>query len=407
VVRPLFLDQSGALGGAELYLLDLARAYRSTGHVLLFDDGPFPDRLRTEGLSVEVLPAGRALQAVRKEAGLAAALRGLPALAALVGQVARRARNYDVLFANTQKALLVGGLAGLLARRPVVWNLHDLLTRDHFSALSLRASVWAANGLTSAVIANSHASHAAYRAAGGRPPASVVYNGIDSAPYDAVTTADTTALRHRLGLGTAPVVGVFSRLAAWKGQHVLVDALVLLRPLVERTDLQVVLVGDALFDGDAAYADTLRTTIAAHGLTDRVHFLGFRDDVPTLMRVCDVVAHTSTAPEPFGRVIVEGMLAERPVVATRAGGAPEIITDGRTGRLIPPDDPQALAAALAELLENPEGPRRLARAGAIHARAAFGLPAMIRGIDDVLKTVTGRSSGRPGSFARRRERITA
>jgi len=277
VVRPLFLDQSGALGGAELYLLDLARAYRSTGHVLLFDDGPFADRLRAEALSVEVRPAGRALQSIRKETGL----------------------------------------------------------------------------------------------------------------------------------GAAPVVGVFSRLAAWKGQHVLVEAIARLRPLVEQTNLQVLLVGDALFGGDRTYADALRAIIAAHGLTDRVHFLGFRDDVPALLRVCDVVVHTSTAPEPFGRVIVEGMLAERPVVATRAGGATEIITDSRTGRLVPPGDPQALAAALGDLLGDPGRSRRLARTGAEHARSAFGQPAMIQGIDDVLRTVTGRPPTDQGSFSHHRERITS
>jgi len=385
VIRPLFLDQSGALGGAELYLLDLARAYHPAGRVLLFDDGPFLDRLQAEGLSCEVLPAARSLTAVRKQGGLGAYLRGLPGLAALVSQVAAQARRFDLIFANTQKALVVGGLAGLLARRPVVWNLHDLLTTDHFSPLSLRASVWAANWLTCHVIANSRASRSAYRAAGGSTPASVVYNGLDPAPFDAISSHEVTALRTRLGLGEGPVIGVFSRLANWKGQHVLVEAVGRIRALVERIGVQVLLVGDALFEGDRAYAEALRAQVEARGLADRVHFLGFRDDVPALMRLCDVVVHTSTAPEPFGRVIVEGMLAERPVVATAAGGATEILVDGRTGRLVPAGDPGALATVLSELLDRPDDARRLGRAGALHARATFGREPMLRGVGRILR----------------------
>lgn len=386
MIRPLFLDQSGVLGGAELYLLDLARAYHPAGQVLLLDDGPFFDRLRAEGLSCEVLPAARSLKALRKQSGLGTYLRVVPGLGALVSQVAARARAFDLIFANTQKALVVGGLAGLLARRPVVWNLHDLLTTDHFSPLSLRTSVWASNWLTHHVIANSRASRSAYRAAGGTAPTSVVYNGLDPAPFDAISTDELTALRGRLGLGEGPVIGVFSRLASWKGQHVLVEAVGQIKSLVERTGTQILLVGDALFEGDRAYAEALRAQVEARGLTDRVHFLGFRDDVPALMRLCDVVAHTSTAPEPFGRVIVEGMLAERPVVATAAGGATEIVVEGRTGRLVPAGDPGALATVLFELLDRPDDARRLGRAGSRHARATFGRETMLRGVGRILTT---------------------
>jgi len=392
VVRPLFLDQSGALGGAELYLFDLARAYRPTGHVLLFEDGPFYARLRDEGLSAEVVPAARTLQAVRKQGGLWALLRVLPSLAALVWQVARRARSYDVLFANTQKALVVAGLAGLLSGRPVVWNLHDLLTPAHFSEWSLWAAVQVANRLTHHVIANSEAARAAYRAAGGTSPTSVVYNGLDPAPFDAIQSADIDALRRRLGLGAGPVIGVFSRLAAWKGQHVLIEALDEVDSFVEHEGVQVLFVGDALFEGDQPYADALRTAIDARGLGDQVHFLGFRDDVPALMRLCDVVVHTSTAPEPFGRVIVEGMLANRPVVATNAGGATEIIVDKRTGRLVPPGDARALASVLVELFGTPEVAEKLGRAGRTHARSTFGLAPMIQGVDSVLTRLRGRGA---------------
>lgn len=383
--RLLLLDHSGALGGAELYLLDVARAYRTHSSVLLFEDGPFADRLREENLDVACLQMPNSLKGVRKNAGLWGALRAIPGLVRLVLQVAHRARDYDLLFANSQKSLLVGALASLLTRRPLIWNLHDLLSADHFTALNRRVAVACANGAAAHVIANSQATLDAFRTSGGRTPASIVYNGLDPTRFQQIDPALPLALRAELGVGDAPLVGIFSRLAHWKGQHVLLDA------LVDRSDVHALLVGDALFEGDQAYATRLRRTVEANGLSERVHFLGFRDDIPALMKACDVIAHTSTTPEPFGRVIVEGMLAERPVIATRAGGALEILTDGKTGALVPPGNAKALGRALDRLLQAPDTASRMATAAAQEAQQRFSLHAQIEGIDHVLHRVTASS----------------
>jgi len=137
----------------------------------------------------------------------------------------------------------------------------------------------------------------------------------------------------------------------------------------------LLLVGDALF-GEEAYAASLRAQAARLGLGDRVHFLGFRSDVPRLMRTVDIVAHTSSAPEPFGRVVVEGMLAQRPVIATGAGGVPEIVSAG-TGVLVPPGDATALAAAFTRLLSDPEFAAGVARKGREHATTHFTVEEMV------------------------------
>ena len=134
------------------------------------------------------------------------------------------------------------------------------------------------------------------------------------------------------------------------------------RPRLPCPEVQVVLVGDALF-GEDAYVERLKLRAAKPDLAGRVHFLGFQQDVPRLMRAMDVIVHCSTAPEPFGLVIVEGMLARRPVIASAAGGALEIMT-GESGLLVAPGDATALRSAITRLLENPELARRLAEEGA-------------------------------------------
>jgi len=373
--RILFLDHSGALGGAELYLQDVVRPYRDIATVAVFENGPFVDRLRADGIDTVVVTGGASggLQSVQKSSSLTDALRALPALVRLIGRLLPLVRHHDLVFANSQKALIVGAVATALAQRPLVWNLHDMLTADHFSRLNRWVAVTCANGFADRVIVNSHATRRAFAASGGDAgKTGLVYNGIDASPFDRVTDEDVDRVRAALALPDAPLVGIFSRLATWKGQHVAIEALPAL------PDVHLLLVGEALFSGDQTYTAHLQALAQRLQVADRVHFLGFRDDVPILMKAVDVVAHTSTAPEPFGRVVVEGMLAGRPVIATRAGGPQEIIEDGRTGQLVAPGDPDALAHALRALLRRPGAAATLARRGQAAARARFSVANMHR-----------------------------
>src|SRR5690606_2102283 len=155
----------------------------------------------------------------------------------------------------------------------------------------------------------------------------VIPNGFDPAPYEAAF-ADRPrlreSLRSELGFqGEDKLVALVGRQAEWKGQHIAIEA------LRELPDVHLLLVGDALF-GEVEYRARLQRMTKELGLEDRVHHLGFRDDIPSLMQAVDAVVHTSTVPEPFGRVIVEAMLSRVPVVASEGGGAAEIVSDGDT-----------------------------------------------------------------------------
>ena len=118
--------------------------------------------------------------------------------------------------------------------------------------------------------------------------------------------------------------------------------------------------------------DELKAQAARLGLTDVVEFTGFRSDVPLLIQQLAVLVHASTTGEPFGQVIVQGMAASRPVVATNGGGVPEIVVDGVTGYLVPMSDAQAMAEAISRLLSSPSqaaemGPKRPgADSGEVH-----------------------------------------
>ena len=375
-MKILFLDQSGKPGGAELCLIDIAKPYRDSCLVGLFVDGDFRQLLEQQQIPVEVL-ATVAIK-VRKESSLIQSLSSVTSLLPLIGKVVQKARQYDLIYANTQKALVVGALASFLSRRPLVYHLHDILSTDHFSPTNLKVAVTLANRFASLVIANSKASQDAFLAAGGRSDIiDVVYNGFDPEVYQFDRT-NVSQLKTQLELDGQFIVGHFSRLSPWKGQHILIEAITYCP-----RNVTAIFVGDALF-GEQEYVEQLHKQVAELGLENRVKFLGFRSDVPQLMAICDLVAHTSTAPEPFGRVIVEAMLCGKPIVAAQSGGAIELIEPGINGFLVPPGQPHQLAEVINTCHNQPESTIAIAQSAQEMATRRFNQTNIDRQIADLL-----------------------
>ncbi|BAZ27764.1 group 1 glycosyl transferase [Cylindrospermum sp. NIES-4074] len=378
-MKILFLDQSGKPGGAELCLMDIAKPYGDNALVGLFADGDFKNLLQQQQIPVEVL-ATQSIQ-VRKQSSLLQALGSVGQLTPLINKVIQRARKYDLIYANTQKALVVGAIASFFARRPLVYHLHDILSSEHFSKTNLRVAVTLANRFASLVIANSQASKKAFLQAGGQPELiEVVYNGFEPKKYQ-TSEEDIRQLQQELGFKDKFVVGHFSRLAPWKGQHILISAIAKSPPQVT-----AILVGDALF-GEQDYVQELHQQVAELGLENRVRFLGFRSDIPQLMSACNLVAHTSTAPEPFGRVIVEAMLCGTPVVAAKAGGAIELVEPGINGFLVTPGEPQELTEIINICLQETEKTVTMANHARTTASQNFDVTTINQQISQLLKTV--------------------
>ena len=379
-MKILFLDQSGKPGGAELCLLDLARGYRDSCLVCLFSDGSFRTMLEQEQISVKVLATSIQVQ---KDSSAVRGLYSIGQLLPLAIEVVRLSRQYDFIYANTQKALVVGAIASSLSRRPLVFHLHDILSTEHFSRTNQWIAVTLANWFASLVIANSQASQSAFIAAGGQAKLTqIVYNGFNLSGYRDVMS-HRQRLRQELGFTDRDfAIGHFSRLAPWKGQHLLIEALTHCPASVS-----AIFVGEALF-GERDYVTQLKQQVRDLNLEHRVQFIGFRSDVAELMAACDLVAHTSTAPEPFGRVIVEAMLCGTPIVAAAAGGAMELVADGVTGWLVPPGDPLKLAMTIQQCHDRPALIEKIATTAQVQASLRFDLKTISRQIDRLLLQVT-------------------
>lgn len=365
--RILFVSYTAMLGGGELCLLDFAKAYRDSSEVLLLTDGVLKNRLESLGVRVNLLTSSkRSLAAVKASSGLAS-LKSIGELWRLGRQVAQKSKDFDLIHANNQKGFVVAAIARFLGGAPVVWHLHDILTADIFSPLNRRIAVTLANWCATRVMVNSQATADAFIAAGGNSRLlRTVHNGFDSEVFDRVKD-NQAGLREELRIPRdRPLVGIFSRISYWKGQQVLLEA------VMQLPNVHLLLVGDALF-GEAEYAERLKNMAMQDSLKGRVHWLGFREDIPALMKACDLIVHCSTAPEPFGRVVVEAQLAKRPAIATIGGGTSEIIEDRVTGLLIPANDPQLLAQAIQDILSDRDFANKLTAAAYEQAKTKFSI----------------------------------
>lgn len=205
----------------------------------------------------------------------------------------------------------------------------------------------------------------------------VLYNAL--APEEFVARRDPHDVRSEFGATVdTPVIGTIAHLSEKKGHRDLFAAM----PTVCREFPQV----QFWIIGQGQLRDELETTARANGTINHVRFLGFRRDMADLMNAIDVMALPSHR-EPCALVYIEAALMSKPILACRAGGAPESVADGETGLLVPVRDSAAIASALCELLDNRARSRDMGRAGHERARDLFGWPRFIRTLEGVYDRV--------------------
>jgi glycosyltransferase involved in cell wall biosynthesis len=354
-MRIVHLVIGGDVAGGQLLALRLAHAARAQGHDVSFvapRSGDFVARARAEGFTFDFVDVGR--------------LYRLDAAYQLVRLLQRR--RADILHTHTLAAAnTLSRIAARLAGVRIVSHLH---IANHFRPLTRRVLAAADNvtaGLAAELVAVSDETRRAYERQGYRRRIRVIYNGVDTDPVD------TNGLREELGLpANAPLVVEVGRLCEVKGQRELVEA------LAQVPEARGVLVGADLEQG-GAYERALRRRAREVGVADRVVFAGQRTDAVRVVAAADVVALPSWT-EGLPLVVLEAMAQGRAVVATPVGGTPELIVDGETGVLVPPRDPDALAAALRRVLADAELRRRFGEAGRRRVEERFSADTMARDV---------------------------
>lgn len=200
------------------------------------------------------------------------------------------------------------------------------------------------------------------------PKTVTIYNAVDLAAYE-----ERDDRRAEIGAGDRPIVGFVGQIVPRKGLSTLLRAFPAV--LARCPDAWLVIVGCAP-PAEGGYEESCRALASELGISASVRFVGYRRDVPAWMRTFDVFA-LATRAEPFGKVIIEAMAAGRPVVASRVGGVPEIITSPDLGTLVEPDAEEALSRGIIEFLTDRTRAARTGQAGRQHTTARFGLTGMM------------------------------
>ncbi len=370
-MRIVYLNPCGSLGGAETSLRELLASVRTAEPdwdlwLVLGEDGPLAEAARRRGVQVVLAPFPEALARVgdaagrwykwpfRLTAGCWAALRYKRRLGEILDSI-----HPDLVHSNGLKMHLLGAWTHPRGT-PVVWHIHDYLSRRRLGRALLRL----AHRRCSVAVSNSHSVAEDLRSLLPGLKTYVIYNAIDLQRFSPggpkLDLDDLAGLRP--AAPGAIRVGLVATFAKWKGHLLFLQAL---SRLSGDVPFRGYIIGGPIYRtvGSQWTRTELEAEVDRLQLRGKVGFTGFVEDTPGAMRALDVVVHASSEPEPFGMVIVEGMACGVPVIASQAGGAAELFTHGENALGYAPGDAAGLARQIGRLLRDGGLRKRLAEAG--------------------------------------------
>ena len=345
------------------FLLPLLRATRAAGHevVAVCADGPLAAKVRGEGFRVEPLPFVRGYdprdhwRAFHKVIDLF------------------RREQFDLVHVHTPIASLIGRFAAARTGVPkVVYTAHGFYFHERMpwpKRAVFMGLEWLGGRFTDTLFTQSEEDAATARRYGlcRTDDILAIGNGSDPARFFPAAEDDPErrALRRSLGVDSeGPVIAVIGRLVSEKGYPELFEAM-------RQVNARLWVIGERLKSDHAEAIDqAIETAQSDPLLRARIHFLGYRSDVPALLRAADAFVLPSHR-EGMPRSIIEAMLSGLPVVATNIRGAREEVLEAETGYLVPVQDPSALAKALSRLVDDRALRRRLGDAGLARARQLY------------------------------------
>jgi glycosyltransferase involved in cell wall biosynthesis len=358
----------------------------------LFADGPLKAKLAEASVETHILPLAPGIAQMRKDTLGGKTLLRLKDVAGIlmyIGRLARfmRAQRIDLVHTNSLKADVIGGFAARLAGIPVLWHVRDRIETDYLPGSAVSTFRWLCRRVPDYVVTNSQATLETLKmGANGRSaaiPSGTRFHQMRRRVQERIQYT-REALTDAAGTEWLPRVGLIGRIAPWKGQHVFLQAATLVRQRFPAARFQII--GAALFD-EARYEAEIKALTLSLGLAEQVEFTGFRDDVTELILELDLLVHASTVAEPFGQVILEGMAAGKPVVATRGGGVPEIVEEGVTGLLVPMGDVEAMADAICTVLADPAAAQRMGQQGYQRVCDHFTIEQTARKVEGVYEQI--------------------
>lgn len=286
-----------------------------------------------------------------------------------------RREKIDLLHINNGSGAFMWLIAAKIARVPCVTHQRAMITDAFILRLALRCF--------NSVICISEAVRSSFKNANlDKLPLVTIHNALD--PFAVKVTRTSVEIRQVLGIeSTKKLVGIVANIQRWKGQDVVIHAINNI--LQDCPDIVCLLIG-ALSPNEAddiKFDLELQKLIHDNNLSEHVIMTGYCPDVANFMNALEIVIHASVSPEPFGRVLLEGMALRKPIIACRAGGVTEIVVDGETGLLYNPGDIQDLSDCLRTLYHDPKKCNEMGEAGYSRLVKQFNIKQNISATQDI------------------------
>jgi len=296
-----------------------------------------------------------------------------------------RRERVDVLSCMLGLTTLVGPFVGRAAGVPVVVNNQRNLS--YWLRGGVRESVYGfvSRRVVDAVIVNSTAAASELAGRFGVPESKVENIGVGTDLERIESARPNEELRRDLGLGDSKVVGIVAKLSPVKGHRHFLKAAAFMSKAYEDVNFLIV--------GDGPERTRLERTADELGLSEKVHFIGVRDDVPAVLKLMDVLVVSSLS-EGSPNVVLEGMAAGVPVVAMRVGGVPEVVEDGVSGLLVDPGDAPGLSNAVLGLLNDADRAREMGKKGRAIAVENYDINRVVARVEDLLDELLKRTGRR-------------
>lgn len=352
--RVLYTNTPSYIGGAEVSILTLMQHLTQERYapvLLTSSDSTLALTTRQRDIPVVINPLPR----FRRRKPFARML----SIIRLIGLM--YLLHIDIVHTSCDKSLQPVRAACRLTRLPYVSHIHDFV-RDWYKPGNLEALRAARAVITCSKAVTQRSIAAGLESARVR----TIYYPIEIDAFSNVTPQEAAAFRAAAHIpADATVIGIVGQVQSIKGHREFMHAA--LELAANEPAVHFLIVGASFGDEDQRFATEIQDQAKQSPFKDQFHFMGFRSDVPIIMKSLDILAVPSWN-EPFGRVTVEGMAAGCAVVGTRAGGTSEIIKDGIDGCLIPPKDAQALCETLHQLICLPELRKQLGSAAVVSAQ---------------------------------------
>jgi glycosyltransferase involved in cell wall biosynthesis len=358
----LYLQSTSEVGGSDVSLFRIVEKLDKTRFepvVILPADGPLVEKLMAAGSKIRILPAMLKLTTRQGKGYLFRYLLNYPRVVLKLARIIKK-EKIDIVHTNVLHNLY-GFFVCLLVRRPHVWHVREIVWQSKFART---LEVFLARKFSRKVIVTSNAVAEMFIDKNGKLPANLIKipDSVDTKEFNPHQTGANIFMDLQITEDT-PLVGFVSRLDYMKGVDTFLKAAALCKQQIPQAHY---LVAGGAIEGQEDFASEIKKFAEKLGLNGSVHFSDWRyqpKDMPQVYAAITIFVLASKWPEAFGLVLLEAMATGKPVVATNHGGPKEICVQNETALMVPPDNAEALAQAILELLKNRKKAQAMGIAG--------------------------------------------